>query len=276
MFNLDYSFAFGQVIWAIGWSMVALAGLVLLPASVVTAIGLAIIALHNLLDGHEPAGTLWSILHTGKPILLAPGMMFVPVYPLLPWIGVIAAGYGLGAVLARPPEARRRWLLTTGAALVLGFVALRATNLYGDPRPWVPQASALRTVLSFVNTTKYPPSLLYLMMTLGPALIALAAADRVLARVLPALATFGRVPLFFYVLHIPLIHGLAVVIALAGTGHAEALFANTFLFARPAGYGFGLSVVYAVTGVVILVLYPACRWFAGVKARRRDAWLSYF
>ncbi len=240
-----------------------------------TAIGLAIIASHNLLDGHEPAGTLWAILHTGKPIIL-PGMLFVPIYPLLPWIGVIAAGYGLGAVLARPPDARRRWLLATGAVLGLGFILLRATNLYGDPRPWLPQASTLRTVLSFVNTTKYPPSLLYLMMTLGPALVALAAADRVLARALPALVTFGRVPLFFYVLHIPLIHGLAVVTALVRTGHAEPLFANTFLLVRREGYGFGLRVVYAVTGIVIVTLYPACRWFAGVKARRHAAWLSYF
>ena len=275
-FNFDYSFAVGQVIWAIGWSMVALAGLVRLPPALVPALGLVIIAGHNLLDGREPAGALWSVLHTGQPILVPPGAMFVPVYPLLPWIGVIAVGYGLGAVLARPPEARERWLIGAGATLIAGFVVLRATNLYGDAHSWAPQSTAFRTLLSFLDTTKYPPSLLYVMMTLGPALLVLALAERRLAAALPALVTFGRVPLFFYVLHIPLIHGLAVLAAFAGGGNAGVLFTNTFLFARPEGYGFGLGVVYAVTGGVLLALHPACRWFAGVKARRRDPWLSYF
>jgi len=275
-FNLDYSLAVGQVIWAIGWAMVALAALVRLPPAAVAVAGVTIIAGHNLLDGREPAGVLWAILHTGRPIALPPGITFVPAYPLLPWIGVIAAGYGLGDVLARPPEVRQRCQAAVGVALVAGFVLLRASNLYGDPHPWTPQATPLRTLLSFLDTTKYPPSLLYAMMTLGPALLMLAAADRGLARVLPGLVTYGRVPLFYYVLHIPLIHGLAILAAIAGGGSAAALVANTFLFARPEGYGFGLGVVYAVTAAVVVALYPACRWFGGVKARRRDAWLSYF
>ncbi len=275
LFNLDYSFAVGQVIWAIGWSMVALAALVRLPTGVVAAIGLGIIGTHNLLDGREPAGALWSILHTGRPIVLPPGVTFVPFYPVLAWIGVIAAGYGLGAVLTRPPESRQRWLAAMGVALIAGFVVLRAADLYGDPHPWVPQATPLRTLLSFLNTTKYPPSLLYLMMTLGPALLVLVLAERGLAAAVPALVTFGRVPLFYYLLHLPLIHGLAVLAALVVGRNAAVLFSNTFLFARPEGYGFDLGVVYAVTATVLLLLYPACRWFAGVKARRRDVWLSY-
>jgi uncharacterized membrane protein len=268
----------GQVIWAIGWSMVVLAALVRLPAWAATAFGVALIALHNLLDpvtseSLGPFGWLWAILHTGEPLEPFAGRRFIPVYPLIPWVGVMAAGYGFGRVMILESARRRRVLLWLGVALTLAFVILRASNLYGDPRPWAAQDGALFSVFSFVNTQKYPPSLLFLLMTLGPALLALRLFDREAWPAARPLVTFGRVPLFYYVLHLFLIQLLAVVFAFARYGpNVKEAFAGGQL---PQDYGYGLPLVYAVWLGVVALLYPPCRWFAGVKRRRREAWLSY-
>ena len=284
-FNFDLHFTFGAVIWAIGWSMVALAVLVFLPLRWVTAFGILMIASHNLFDSVKPEswgslGWLWKILHSGGMILPAKGYRFSAGYPLVPWIGVMAAGYGFGSLLLREPVERRRWLFGLGATLTLLFILLRAINLYGDPRPWSGQKNSLFTLFSFMNCHKYPPSLLYLLMTLGPALLVLAALDRGMFGWLKPLLVFGRVPLFYYLLHLPLIHGLAVLASYWAYGRADWWFANPpegpdAPILRPADYGYGLPVVYLVWIGVVLVLYPVCRWFAGVKRRRHDPWLSY-
>lgn len=272
-FNFDYVYIPAGVFWAIGWSMIVLAGLVLLPVPVVTAFGLAMVAFHDAFDGVTAQGWLWTILHTGGSIPLGHGREFSIWYPLVPWIGVMAAGYGFGALLRGEPTQRRKVILVTGVTLTLLFVILRAINLYGDPHPWAPQKNGLFTLFAFISCNKYPPSLLYLLMTLGPALIVLALLERGTPRWMRPILVFGRVPLFYYLLHIPLIHGLALIAT--SLQHVD----TTWLFgvglSRPAGAGFGLPAVYLVWAAVVVSLYPACRWFADLKRRRRDPWLSY-
>jgi len=274
-FNLDYRITAASVIWALGWSMVALAGLIYLPRPVLAVVGLAMILGHNLLDGiglRTQAPTLvgaswqdwlWSILHVARPPV---------VYPLIPWIGVMSAGYSFGSLL-QDAAWRRRWLPWLGVGLTAAFIVLRATNLYGEPRPWVAQQSTLFTALAFLDATKYPPSLLFLLMTLGPALVGLALFERASGPVARFFIIFGRVPMFYYILHLYLIHGLAVLAAVL-TGFEPGPFLVMF-FMFPEDFGFSLPVVYLVWAAVVLAIYPLCRWFAALKARRKDAWLSY-
>jgi uncharacterized membrane protein len=278
-FSLHLDHLVMQVIFAIGASMIALAALVHLPRWAIAAVGLAMIAGHNMLDGIKTeafgaAAPLWNLLH--QPGLLQLGLevnVFV-LYPLIPWVGVMAAGYAFGPIFTRERAARRRWLCGVGAALTAGFVLLRATNLYGDPAPWVAHESLFATVLSFINCEKYPPSLLYLAMTIGPALLVLAAIEGARGRLADFITTFGRVPFFYYIVHLFLIHALAVLFAWAMHVDTAWLF-GAFPPTKPAGYGLGLSGIYAVWLAVILALYPLCRWFAGIKQRRRAWWWSY-
>ncbi len=288
-FNFDYRFVLLQVIWAIGWSMIVMAALVFLPTRAIGAAGLAMILLHNLLDGVRSsdfgaAGWLWILLHEPNVISPRPGYSVLAAYPLVPWVGVMAAGYAFGELLTLERERRRRILFMIGGAAVVLFVVLRAANVYGDPRPWeFQERGGWYTFLSFLNTTKYPPSLLFLLMTLGPSVIAVALFDRGEGREpsppLRPFVVFGRVPLFYYLLHVPLMHVAAIVFAYAKYGQAGWLFLNWpppgEPQLEPPGYGYDLLVVYLVWLGVVLALYPLCRWFAGVKRRRRDAWLSY-
>ncbi len=313
-FNFDYSFLGGlQVIWALGVSMIALAALIYLPLRLVGVFGVVMIALHNLLDGFKVqswqgpespvpsvGAKLWILLHQGFeafPVLwFFPSPVVFVVYPLIPWIGVMAAGYAFGAVYQWDAQRRRRLLLVGGSFATALFVVLRLVNIYGDPARWASQKSAAFTLLSFLNTTKYPPSLLFLLMTLGPALLLLAwfesgtsavaaNADRmpavpggrsVLSQLRGALVTFGRVPLFFYVLQWVTAHLISVVLHYVAGKPVRWMFdSNVFITGPPPGVGFSLTVVYACWIVGILLLYPLCKWFAGVKARRRDWWLSY-
>jgi uncharacterized membrane protein len=258
------------IIFVIGASMIALAALIWLPRWAIAALALIMIAGHNLLDGVRPeqlgaAGWAWHLLHQPGTVRLGGGVSLFVLYPLIPWIGVMAAGYALGPVMQLAPEARQRFLFRLGAAITLGFVLLRASNLYGDPAAWAVQGTWLSTLLSFLNCEKYPPSLLYLMMTLGPALMLLAALEHARGRVAEVLVVFGRVPFFFYVVHIYLIHALAIATLFAMSGTSTA--------APPVG--FGLPGVYLAWLVVLCLLYPLCRWFAGLKRRRSDWWLSY-
>jgi uncharacterized membrane protein len=278
-FHLDYgSLLWVQVIWVIGISLIVLAALIFLPLAAIGAFGVIMVATHNMFDGVTPQalggwGPLWTVLHVQGPVTLPAGNVLFVAYPLIPWIGVLAAGYAFGPVLQRPTAERRRTLLGLGAGLTVAFIALRAVNVYGDPARWSSQATPMLTVLSFLNTSKYPPSLLFLLMTLGPAIASLAWFERLSGPVARFLIVFGRVPLFFYVLHIVLVHGAALV-----GGVLAGFPATSFLqppFTMPNGWGYGLPVVYLVWVAVVLTLYPACRWFAGLKARRRDAWLSY-
>lgn len=278
-FAVNLHVHFALVLWAIGWSMICLAALVHLPTAAVTTFGLVLIAGHNLLDHLQPAAfgawaPLWQILHTGGVVPLGHGHVIGAGYPLVPWIGVMAAGYGLGAWLLQAPDQRRRRLWRLGAILTAAFFVLRGSNLYGDPRPWSVGAGAVPSLYSFFNCHKYPPSLCYLLMTLGPALLLLAWWDRRPPAWTRPLLVFGRVPMFFYLLHLPLLHGLAIVAAYWRWGHAGWLYGLTPT-PPPADAGFGLAGVYLGWSAGVLLLFPLCRWFADLKRRRRDAWLSY-
>jgi len=279
-FNLDYTQTIGQVIWAIGWSMVALAGLIYLPRRVLGVIALGMIAFHNIFDGVDPVslgvfGWMWQLLHVQSPIVYGPGHVFLVIYPLIPWIGVMAAGYLFGTILQKEERARDATLYRIGFGLIGGFLILRFLNIYGDPHPWTAQESTLKTILSFMDTHKYPPSLLYLLMTLGPAIAILPLLERWKGPFAEFLTVFGRVPMFYYILHLFVIHGLAVIAASATVGDIGFMFANLHWDVWPPAYGFDLSIVYLIWVSVILLLYIPCRWFARVKKNSRNPWLSY-
>jgi uncharacterized membrane protein len=278
-FDPAFNFFVLQVIWAIGWSMIALAGLIHLPRVALVAFALSMIAGHNLLDGiraeqlHNFA-PLWLLLHEPGSLQPAPGIKVLAVYPLVPWIGVMAAGYAFGPVMNFPERQRRRWLVGTGVSLVGIFVVLRALNVYGDPVAWQPSTSWSASILSFINCEKYPPSLLYLAMTLGPGLIALALFENLRGRLAGWQITFGAVPFFYYIVHIYLIHVVAIAAAAFAGGDLAWLFQNP-IGTKPSGYGVSLPIVYVLWLAFLLALYPLCRWFAALKQRRHDWWLSY-
>jgi len=269
-----------QVIWAIGASMVALSGLQWLGRRACFVLGIAIVAGHNLLDPIWPASKLvdqqwplWVALHSQMAIPVGP-FLFRFAYPLLPWIGVMALGFGISEIFEQPAARRNTILLRAGAALTAGFLLLRAIVGYGDPNPWQMQPAGMTdTVMDFLNTTKYPPSLDYLLMTLGPAAIVCSFADRMTGAIKRVLVMFGRVPFAFYVAHFFLIHLLSVFLGMM-QGFTVHQMMTTYRF-YPKGYGIGLPWVYVVWAVVVFLLYPLCRWVAAVKARRRDWWLSY-
>jgi len=265
-----------QVIWAIGMSMVALAALVWLPRPAIATVAAVLVVGHNLLDGVTAdalgmPGWLWRVLHEGGVLSPFPGARWYVAYPLIPWIGVMAAGYAIGPWVLDAPLERRRHFARAGVALVAGFVVLRATNVYGDPHPWHGGGGDLRTALDFLDCEKYPPSLLFLAMTLGPALCLLAAMDRPLGPWSRRVAVYGRVPLFYYVLHLFVIHVVAIALAWPRLGRA----AIGHPFLDGGALALPLPVVYAIWLAVVVALYPACRWFADVKRRKRSAWLSY-
>lgn len=272
------------ILWAIGCSMIALAALIYLPVRLLAALSIAIIALHNLLD-RFPASRfghfawLWDILHQQGLFTFA-GINFVTAYPILPWIAVVSLGYCLGQTFSWDASRRRRFLMSVGLALTALFVLVRAVNVYGDPSAWSHQRSALFTVLSFLNTTKYPPSLEFLLMTLGPALVAMAWLERFRFAGTNPLLVFGRVPFFYYVAHLALAHFIAILMNFARYGSKPFLLlappsmgspANLF----PGNYGYPLWAVYAVWIALLIALYPACLWFSRLKQRRHDWWLSY-
>lgn len=312
-FNVDYRFLGGlQVIWVLGVSMIVLAALIHLPLRIVGVFGIGMIALHNLLDGikvqswqgpQSPVPSvgakLWILLHQAFeafPVLwFFPSPVVFVLYPLIPWVGVMAAGYAFGAVYQWDAQRRGRLLLITGSAATALFVILRLANIYGDPSRWTKQNTAAFTLLSFLSTTKYPPSLLFLLMTLGPALLALAWFESdpkpdkaslgarptrpqgLVSRLRSALITFGRVPLFFYLLQWPTAHLISVIVHLVAGKPVAWMFGSPVDFSvpPPPGVGFNLAVVYLCWIAGVLLLYPLCKWFAGVKSRRRDWWLSY-
>jgi uncharacterized membrane protein len=287
-FNVDYRLTILNVLWALGWSLVVLAAVSRLSLGAVTAFGAALVLLHNLTDRVSPAAfgalaPLWMLLHQPGPVVNTPRAFVFVAYPLVPWIGVTALGFALGHVLDWPRPRRRAFLLRLGTALVAAFVLLRALNLYGDPGPWTHQPSGVRTVLSFLNTNKYPPSLLFLLMTLGPAVLALRLLDVDERRSLPAIwrpvLVFGRVPLFYFMLHVLLIHLLALVRSAVAFGGIHWTFESPsidrFPITQPPGWPLGLPWVYASWVLVVVLAYPICRWYAGVRARHRGGWLSY-
>src|SRR6516225_6114576 len=274
------------VLWALGASMIALALLIWLPIHVLAVLSIAVITLHNLLDGLNaaqfgPAAWAWNLLHQPGAFPLA-GATIVVGYPLVPWVAVMALSFCLGPLFLKDRAVRLRDLTVIGAATMLAFVVIRAFNGYGDPQPWRVRRSPIYTVLSFLNTIKYPPSLDFLLMTLGPSLLALAWFDRRGLKPSNPLVVFGRAPLFFFVVHFYAAHAAAALLALAryGTGALAFIFQPVPsmggpLELFPAQFGYDLWVVYLVWAIIVLALYPACRWFAAIKTKRHDWWLSY-
>lgn len=268
-----------QVIFAIGASMVLLAGAQFLGRSSCLAMGAVIVLGHNLLDPiwppnnpFTPGAPLWVALHAQMAVVVPP-FFIVVLYPLLPWAGVLFLGFGASMLFEAPAQERDRRLLRWGLALTATFIILRLAGVYGDPDPWKVQVQPLATLLDVLNTTKYPPSLLFLLMTLGPSAILCARADMVPERIRRVLVTFGRVPFAYYVAHFYLVHAIAVGLGVAQGFHAREMM--TFVFWFPKGYGLPLPGVYVVWIAMVVVLYPFCAWVSRVKARRRDWWLSY-
>ncbi len=290
-FNVDFgSYLLAGVIWVIGWCMILMAGLVRLPVATVGTIGLVVIAAHNLIPfpGGDGVSALWKILYVGfyaGPIQLGEGgPSLVVLYSIVPWIAVMAAGYAFGTILTMEPARRNRVCLTVGLGATALFLVLRGVNLYGDPRPWSAAAQTpgepppMPAVLSFLNTTKYPASLDFLLMTLGPTIALIPLVDRARGALARWMTVFGRAPFFYYVLHIPFIHALALVVSQIQLGAVSPwLFTNHPMGNPPApeGYTWSLGLLYVVCAVALVLLYFPCRWFADLKARRKDRWLSY-
>ena len=282
-FSLDYSTVVLQVIWALGIGMICLAGFIHLPKYAVIAICLLGVAGHNLLDGYMPAGQItggiWKVLHISD-FLAAGQLPFFIAYPLIPWIFVMPLGYyfGLWYRSGVEPGIRIRRLTRLGLVLTGLFFVLRALNIYGDPTPFAMQDSATYSLLSFFNLTKYPPSLLYLLVTLGPSILFLAAAERFEAKWTGPLVVIGRVPMFFYIIHIYAIHILAVFAVVLSGHNASDMVISFWVSNEPQlqGYGFGLWMVYLVWMVLVLALYPLCYQYDAYKTRNRQFWwLSY-
>ena len=283
-FNFGIPVPFLQVIWAFGWSMIAMAAVVGLPVRAVLAIGIAIIAGHNLLDPVTPAslgawGLGWQFLHEGGPIMVGGQPVGLIAYPVLPWIGVMFLGFGLGRAFTLERAKRQRLFIQSGALMLVAFVVLRATNGIGDPDAWVARGETARTIMAFMDVEKYPPSLLYVLATLGvaalltPLLVRLPEAGR------EFLLTYGRVPLFAYLTHIFVVHGLMLLAATAWLGDPSIAFGYIInVFTNPAaleGWGFGLSVTFAAWALSVAILYPLCRWLGEWKRRRGYWWMYY-
>lgn len=278
-FNVDFShYMLAGVIWVIGWCMIGMAALVRLRPRTVGIIGIAIITLHNAvmpwLTSHVPLGELWKILYIGFFNGPVDGTPLIVLYSIIPWIGVMGAGYWFGTVLTLDPARRSRICLRLGLGATALFLVLRGFNVYGDPRPWS-SGTPMPAVLSFLNTTKYPASLSFLLMTLGPTIALIPFLDRAGGRVSQWLTVFGRVPFFYYVLHIPLIHALALVVSTIRMGTVDPwLFTNHPMGNPPApdGYTWSLGLLYLVWAIAVVMLFFPCRWYADLKAQRSNQW----
>jgi uncharacterized membrane protein len=269
--------AFALVLWALGWSMVLMAAIIHVPVGLIACSALLMIAGHNTLDAITPeafgafAG-LWRVLHV--PGFAVPGVLFIG-YPLVPWVAVMGLGYALARVYTWHAQRRRRFLITCGLVVSALFVGLRALNGYGNPGTWSTQLTELMTVASFLNVRKYPPSLDFLLMTLGPVLILLALAERARGRWAGWLGVYGRVPLFFYVAHIFVAHAAAVVLAFIQGSEPRRIQVVNNPASIPEWYGLSLPGVYLIWAVVVVALYYPCRRFAALKNTRHDWWVHY-
>jgi len=284
-FDTSYSYLILQVIWAIGISMVILSALVFLPEKIIAVIGLTLVLGHNLLDGISVRGDsfsslVWYTLHQKEFHIFASGNVVSFVYPVLPWIGLMALGYVFGMVYKKDFDAnkRQKLLLQLGIGLTVLFIVLRGFNLYGEPHTWTQQGSLTFSIISFFNTTKYPPSLQFLLMTIGPALIFLSVSENIQSKISRPIIVFGKVPFFFYILHLYLIHALATIY-LVSQGQkwgAYIVSAREIISGRLANFGVRLEAVYVIWILIILMLYPLCRWYQAYKSGHPEKrWLSY-
>jgi uncharacterized membrane protein len=293
-----FPWGFFGVIWCLGACMVLMAAIVRLPLRGVAAFAAIMIVGHDLLDPIRPQqfgsfAWLWTILHVKGGLLLPFHVQKFVLFPLIPWVGVMAAGYVFGSLYLLEKERRRKLIAQIGLGLTVAFVLLRLTNLYGNPPvglggvsqgPWSIQPTIEKTVILFFDVEKYPPSLQFLLMTLGPSLLLLAWLDKKLdqqdggqsiSRALSPLLTFGRVPMFFYIVHLYFIHSLAVLVAVLSHQPVAWLLHGGFMFGAPDNWGYNLPFVYLMWITAIVILYFPCRWYEGVKQRRKDWWLSY-
>lgn len=284
-FNLNYSLLIFQVIWTIGISMVCLSGLIFLDKKIVLAFGLALIFVHNLLDhitmdGKGFTSILWYMLHQSNLVIFNPDLVIIFHYPVLPWIGLMAFGYCLGEFYSSNIESsfRKNWLFNLGLACVALFFILRGINLYGDLYPWQVQNTFTKTILSFFKVTKYPPSLAYILITIGPGLLFLSWIESIKNKVTDFFLVFGRVPLFYYFLHVIVIHALAIIgMVIMGTPwHEMILSGQSFVNENLKSYGYSLMVTYMVWAGVILLLYPLCKKYMIYKSENKNSWwVSY-
>ena len=281
-FNPEFPFFRLSVIWALGVSMIALSVLIYLPQKVILAIGIIILFGHNLLDNIHVAGNsfkafLWAELHEQKYFSFS-GHSFRTGYPVLAWIGIMALGYCFGNLYKKDvsPQKRKNYMLIIGMSAIFLFIIIRATNIYGDMSQWALYDKPVTTILSFLNVTKYPPSLLYSLMTLGPCMIFLAIAEKPLGKIGNAITHIGWVPMFFYILHLYLIHTVALLaIELTGKNWKDMILAGNDN-PQLRGYGFSLGVVYLIWFPVIIILYPLCKWYDRYKTNHKEKWwLSY-
>jgi uncharacterized membrane protein len=284
-FNPTYPIFNLQVIWAIGVSMIVLSAMIYMNKGYILLTAVVLIAAHNLLDNVHVRVTgiesfLWSLLHEPGDFVVGRFSIFVR-YPVMPWIGILALGYYVGDLYnsGYNPVKRKQTLLYTGFGAIALFIMLRSFNFYGDAAEWSPQKNTLFSILSFLNVTKYPPSLLYILVTLGPAMIFLSIAEKPLNIITQKIAVFGRVPFFYYVIHLYLIHLLAMIGAIISGYHwSDMILANRVnRVAELKGYGFNLFIVYLVWIALILLLYPCCKWFDRYKRTNQSTknWLSY-
>ncbi len=270
-----------QVIWVIGASMIILGGLQYLPVNIVLGLGIVILVGHNSLDTFWPVpggggmneAPLWVALHAQSSVV-SDNVHILFYYPLLPWIGVMALGFGCARVFCLDDFKLRQVLLTTGFTMMALFFLLRSFNGYGDPSSWISVSNNLsQTIMNYMNVNKYPPSLMYLCITLGPAFILLGYAGSWNGKIGEILVTFGRVPFLFYVVHIYLIHFISAGVGIFQGYDASKMLSDFTLY--PDNWGYGLPVVYLVWLFILILLYPLCRWFMLVKKSRKDWWLSY-
>ncbi|MCX6169657.1 MAG: heparan-alpha-glucosaminide N-acetyltransferase domain-containing protein [Ignavibacteriales bacterium] len=279
-FNWEYTYSWVQVIWVLGVSMIVLAGLIHFSIKTITAFGLSMIIIHNLFDKITPDqlgifGWSWQFLHYGGLIQFASKYEHFVSYPLIPWIGVMAVGYSFGTIILKAPEERNKILFRLGLSITITFLIVRGINIYGDPRPWTFQKNFLFTIMSFLNCEKYPPSLSYLLMTLGPAIISLVVLDRIKEGLKKIFLVFGRTPLLFYLVHVPVIHLAAVILALIQNRNIGFMFDNSDFSVWPNNYGLPLPGVYIIWLLVVVGMYPLCKWYADLKGRSKNKWLSY-
>lgn len=288
-FNFDFAnYMLAGVIWMLGVCMMLMAAAIFLPARVIAVTGVAIVALHNLTDVFRPriqelvgdAGPHWLLkfAYMGGAVNIGGegGPPLLILYVIIPWIGVMMAGYAFGRLMEQSPEQRRAVVLRLGVAVTAAFVALRFLDVYGNPSQW--RDSQMPALFAFLNTAKYPASLLFLLMTLGPMFVLLGFAERWRGKAVDAITVFGRVPMFYYLLHIAVIHVAAMGVSLIREGSVNPwLFGNHPLAPPdvPDGYMWSLPLLYLVVALCVVALYFPCRWFARVRAAKRSPWLSY-
>jgi len=283
-FDPSYSLIVLQVIWAIGFGMLFLSGIIYLSNKIICLIGLAIICLHNLFDvfvfeGQSLDAIVWYFLHQQAIIEISDQTSLIFGYPIIPWIGLMAIGYVLGSLYTDyQAEERKALLMKYGLYSIGAFLILRLTNFYGEPNPFIIQDSITYSLMSFFNTTKYPPSLLYILMTIGPSLLILALIEKIKNRFTDFFIVFGRVPLFYYFLHVFVIHIFAIILLIVNGGDPSIMFKMTPYLGHQqqlVEYGYPLWVVYSVWFIVILILYPACYKYMKYKSTSNKWWLSY-